>query len=423
MSETDLSELMGSCSKGTYVSDVVNYAEDIEPHNLIYLWAGVGAGKNTFIEDIMKGRNGFPKLTVLLISSRKSKVVETLHHFNDVTSAKMTNGGNCAELYARYGYIPEEYCKSVLTDTGEICEVIQQNVVCTNAYIEKYHKHIYDPQKPETHLWNRFDLIVCDEAHSLIMDSTYQSAPFYVASLIKETFLRIETNMIDESYEWLSDCISPRCRKLMLMTGTPEALETAKFLPSPHIIDLRAICSHVMPENVYFVDSVQAELQIQEQLSEGERVVYFTNHVVYPEDAAKKYAVPRDRLAVSFSDDMRRASLKNDSGEKKDKNRDYERMERAEQYLASHERLPEDVQLFITTSRNKEGVNIKDENIRHVYIESHCLTDIIQMTGRIRCGAENVYIVLDAAGFSSNEHYLECTVAKQLAEKTLGGMT
>lgn len=95
----------------------------------------------------------------------------------------------------------------------------------------------------------------------------------------------------------------------------------------------------------------------------------------------------------------------------------------AEQYLASHERLPGDVQLFITTSRNKEGVNIKDENIRHVYIESHCLTDIIQMTGRIRCGAENVYIVLDAAGFNSNEHYLECTVAKQLAEETLCGMT
>lgn len=417
MTDSDLSGLGISCNGVKRVSDVVDYARDIEPYNLIYLWAGVGAGKNYFVENFFTGRGDFPKLTVLLISSRKSKVVETLHRFDDTTSAKMTNGGNASELNKKYGLVPSEFRKTILTDNDEICEVIQQSVICTNAYIQSYHRYIYDPIKPETHLWNRFDLIVWDEAHALLTDSTYQPSPFYVAKLIEETMLRIGAHKSDEADAYIAECCSPRCKKVMIMTGTPGGLESVLSLPTPHVMDLRDSCTNVMPRNIHFLDSIQAEVQIREQLASGERVIYFSNHVVFPDEASKKYAIPNDQLAVSFSDDERRTKLKEYNKNKQKGVNDYERMEMTEDYLATNECLPPDVQLFITTSRNKEGININDTDISHVYIESHNVTDIIQMAGRVRYGAENLYIILDAPGFNNDEHSLESFMSKQLTRE------
>lgn len=411
------------CNEATRVSDVVDYARDIEPYNLIYLWAGVGAGKNYFVENFFTGRGGFPRLNVLLISSRKSKVVETLHRFDDTTSAKMTNGGNVSELNEAYGFVPDEFCKRILTDNDEICEVIQRSVVCTNAYIQSYHRYIYDPLKPETHLWNRFDLIVWDEAHALLTDSTYQSSPFYVARLIEETMLRIGTRKSDKTDVCLAECRSPRCKQVIVMTGTPGDLESALSLPNPHIMNLRKSCTNVMPRNIYFLDSVQAEVQIRTQLAREERVIYFSNHVVFPDEASKKYGISNDRLAVSFSDDERRTKLKEYYKNAHREINDYERMERTEKHLAANECLPQDVQLFITTSRNKEGINIIDKDIAHVYIESHNITDIIQMSGRVRHGAENLYIILDSPGFNNDEHYLECFLTKQLTREGTNGFS
>jgi len=37
--------------------------------------------------------------------------------------------------------------------------VTQVNVVCTNAYIESYLRHVYDPNNDTTHPWNLFDMI------------------------------------------------------------------------------------------------------------------------------------------------------------------------------------------------------------------------------------------------------------------------
>lgn len=44
------------------------------------IYAGLGSGKNTFAGHLMNGNAeyGIPKKTVLLITSRKAKVVETL---------------------------------------------------------------------------------------------------------------------------------------------------------------------------------------------------------------------------------------------------------------------------------------------------------------------------------------------------------
>lgn len=57
----------------------------------------------------------------------------------------------------------------------------------------------------------------------------------------------------------------------------------------------------------------------------------------------------------------------------------------------------------LTTSRNKEGINIENTDIPHLYVESHIQSDIIQMAGRIRDGVEHMYIILDSQDNHSPE--------------------
>ena len=55
------------------------------------------------------------------------------------------------------------------------------------------------------------------------------------------------------------------------------------------------------------------------------------------------------------------------------------------------------IQLWVTTSRNKEGINIENKDIHHLYVENHSQSDLIQMGGRIRSGVEHMYVILDSA--------------------------
>lgn len=88
-------------------------------------------------------------------------------------------------------------------------------------------------------------------------------------------------------------------------------------------------------------------------------------------------------------------------------------------HLEKFSRIREDIALFVTTSKNKEGININDEDIRHVYIESHSMTDICQMAGRLRHGAENVYIILDSQGHPPSESKFDGFFAERICQHKL----
>ena len=69
-----------------YLSDTIDYDTDIAPHQFIRIYSGVGSGKNTFVNHLVKGdffrhHDGtlVPPQHVYLISSRKAKILETLN--------------------------------------------------------------------------------------------------------------------------------------------------------------------------------------------------------------------------------------------------------------------------------------------------------------------------------------------------------
>lgn len=73
----DLSGLNNE-SELPHLSDAISYATDIAPYRYIQIYAGVGSGKNTFINRFVNGdpEKKIPKMIVLVITSRRSKVDE-----------------------------------------------------------------------------------------------------------------------------------------------------------------------------------------------------------------------------------------------------------------------------------------------------------------------------------------------------------
>lgn len=292
------------CTQKPFLSATLDFEREILPHPLTLLWSNIGSGKNVVTEKLMNGclEEGYPQLTVLVINSRKSKAVETLNKEELDVCKSFKNGGNIKSIKENPKLKLEDYTYNC-TISGKPVRIIQRSVSCTGAAIERYHQLHYDPKNPETHLWNRFDIIFWDEVHSLILDSSYQSAPFHVLDFIRNCLWHME-HKPDET----------RCKNIVAMTGTPECLQDYPWPVTPHIVDKRKECREVYPGNIRFIYKHEAEQQIREQAANGERIVYFSNRISFPDDLSKKYGIPNEKIAVSFSNEDERQKLKQACG-------------------------------------------------------------------------------------------------------------
>lgn len=101
MNESDLSDLTtGHLHKKPRLSDAIFFPTDIAPHPFVCIWADVGSDKNTFIEKMIAGcpEESIPRLTVLLITSRKAKVIETLHKYPNNVFGKLCDESNYGDI-------------------------------------------------------------------------------------------------------------------------------------------------------------------------------------------------------------------------------------------------------------------------------------------------------------------------------------
>ena len=393
-----------------HLSKVIKYHQDIEPYRFVKIYSGVGSGKSTFACRFVTGYKGnekddeVPELTTLIITSRRAKVEETLADMDVAIKEYVGQRGNLeAAAFETGEQRPEEYEKYVRiipSDSKFCADAVTHNmsVVCTNAYIENYLRYSYVPNDPSTHLWNLFDVIIVDEVHSLITDATYQTAPFTVLEFMRE-YIRLCSN---------SEETQPQCKHLIVMTGSPEPFETCIDFPVPEGMGKEYSvfdeCINVTPQKVVVLNSDAADTRLRKLLYNGEKVIYFTNHTMKKSQAIKKWHLGKEiNVAVSFSSEEKRKLLSEE--EKTD-------MEKVEDTLKGGV-LPEDVNLFVTTSRNKEGINIKNEDIKHLFVETHFSSDVIQMVGRVREGVEFLYIVSDAEQLCKGEDHMDSSFTKR----------
>lgn len=386
----------------------------------------MGSGKNYFINQFVTGNSerNIPKMVVLVITSRRAKVNELLADKEADYSARVGKWGNMTQdLYDADDWDRFKDNIRIIKDEWGEHPFYQKSVACTNAFIEKYIQNVYDPSDPGTHLWNLFDMIVVDEYHSLVVDASFQTAPFYVNSLLWEIAYRHK--LADEQEQATIDESSlpnsrPLCNHLILMTGTPE---TVRKLPvpymEPYVLDMMNKCVNVVPKNIWLLDLKQALKLLEQKIASGRRCIYFMNHVIFPEPFCKGTSIPPDDVVMSFSDEKRRKSLEEcakipvgkRTKEEQKFAKIYENMVEVENRLSGNGLIPPQFKLLLTTSRNKEGINIKSEDINDVFVESHNMSDIIQMAGRVRHGAENLYIIVNSCGYSDDDYPYEDELA------------
>ncbi len=386
-------------NKKITLTEAISYDEEIKGHPIVQIFSGVGSGKNYFAERFIEGdeQHGIPKKTVLIITSRRAKVDEVIAEGKvDIKKSISKKWDMFYHLYEDDEPYDEDKVRTIIDFWGTH-KVYQESVICTNAFIEQYLRYIYSPDYAVTHLWELFDVIIIDEVHSVITDATYQSAPFYIHELVNEFIKRHK--LADENP---LTGRRPLCEQIIMMTGTQDPLNCLKLSEEySTVIDKMNICKRVQPKNVRFITLKDAKVQIADQLAAGERIIYFQNHTDLPTEFCKGTSIDPTVVVPSFSKDEKRRLMKKE-------NRDlHNRMEALEKSLREDSLVPHDVKLFLTTSRNKEGINIEDKDIKIMYVESHILSDIEQMTGRVREGVDDLYIIVDSIGYKDNEHWFE----------------
>lgn len=374
-------------SSEKHISEVLNW-EDISQSKVTAIYAGVGSGKNGFVERLIKGEiEGQPQnINVLLITSRVAKVGETKVELADLIEEYIGIWGNVKlplDVWWEYmhgsGELPEEYKKYEVDERNQI---LNKSVVCTYAKIEHLLKRIYAYdldllEDANTLFWRWFDVIAIDEIHSLVLDASYQSAPFHIFTLIKAFYER---------------CKNPD-KHMILMTGTPQPIENLikQTIPDIKIIDLFDACINTTPKKIKFIEKDEIYKNIAKQLSDGKKIIYFYNgSIIFPKMfCAESKDIPEKLVASCFSDEEARKTFIDIDLE------GYGRMVYTEQTISASKCLPPNIGLLLTTSRYKEGINIKNQ-IDYIYIDSHLPADVVQMSGRARTGDHTVYIVVDS---------------------------
>ena len=393
----------------TRICDILDYETDITPYPFVMLYSGVGSGKSYFAGKMITGdeKCKMPPHNILIITSRRAKVEETLKDMGVLITERLTQNGNLNfEVWQTGEYRPyeyEKYLKEIKGNSGwgDFSYLsYNKSAVCTNAYISAHLRYVYNPEDPVTHLWNKFDAIIIDEVHSLVTDSTYQSAGFDVLSFIEE-YVKLQKE------GKLLECA---CKHLILMTGTPQPFETAtKHIDFPkdktNILRWFDKCENVVPENIVLIDQQTTKSNIAELLSNGEKVIYFTNHTLTESGAREKFDLSDDvNIGVSFSNDDKRKRLSPE---------EQQRIKEIDESLSKCF-IPDSIQFFVTTSRNKEGININNTDFHNMFVETHLLYDIVQMAGRVRSGMKNLYIITDTDQFKYGGNFTDIIFSKKI---------
>lgn len=326
-------------------SDVLDYDRDIKGKGLVRLRAGVGAGKNHWVRHLPETH---PDLQILMITSRK----------NTAEAEAYRVGTDCK---IRLNKLIDVEDKILLGD-------IKANlVICTNAYIEKFFRNVYDPDNPVTHLWNKFDVIFVDEAHSICSDATFTDGSFYVERFIYHTREK-----------------NPNC-DVVLMSGTTEPIDW--LFDEEHLgecvdLDIYDQCVHLVPNNVILMTRQIAAQRLYNLWKNEQRAVYFVSSVKAMSvliDRLEALGVTQEDIGIAYTSKENEDLLPPNLVQSKDSLREC---------LVEQNRIPSEIKIFITTAQNKEGISIVDDDVRYMFSESTNKADLEQMAGRIRGNPE-----------------------------------
>ena len=353
-----------------HLSDVIDLERDILPYRMVQVIAGVGAGKNYWVNQIAhtKRPGDDNYYSILLITSRA------------VTANAQ------AEKMKADRWIDLDHILQIGTGLGFQRGTVRKYVV-TNAGIENFLKAKYSPTDLSTHIWNKFDFIVLDEAHSLASDAVFSDSPFYV-----HQFLRCACRH------------NPNCH-IILMTGTPDPInwlfpEELKNNRGFHTINVLKQCIHVVPKRVILEPLSDGLFDVIEELRRGNKVLYFATTIgrikkifdfLHSDKFLRKSGITAANIGIIFSN-----TIQNIEKAKKQYGFTQETLDKMEDIrdnLVIRSLIPDDIRILITTSTLKEGIDINNDDFKTVFAETVVPSELTQMAGRLRNGVNDLRVL------------------------------
>lgn len=368
-------------STGKHLSDVIDFEKDILPYRVVQIIAGVGAGKNYWVNRVVanqwhiidENKKLSRKCNILLITSRAATAnaqAEKLgaDRWINLEDLLASNGG---DAHGAFGKQPHSHYRCIVTNSG----------------IESFIKNRYDKHDENTHIWRYFDFIVLDEAHSLATDAVFANSPFYV-----HQFLHHAVNG------------NPDCH-IILMTGTPDPInwlitDELKAHNGFNRIDILDKCTHVVPKRIILEPYSSAIFDTMEELKRGKKVLYFAQTIarikqIYDtlcdDKALRETGLLPQNIGIAFSESQE--NLKRAKTEYGFSDDVLEKMQELREGLAKNSLLPGEIKILITTSTLKEGIDINNDDIRTVFAESIIPADLTQMAGRLRKGVDDLRVL------------------------------
>lgn len=326
---------------------------DLKKSNAVCYVAGTGCGKSYWVKNTL-AKEG----TVLFLTSRITKVYEDTQKPQNEDEQEFKDDF-CAPYY---------------------------NLVTTMRLASELKKILYmrDEKSLKRNLKNfldRYDYIVIDEVHALACDSTFQQNLFIVQKFIEYAAF-IEN------------------KPVIALTATIEPIE--KYLNEFKVdqkgwyIEKLKNTEFTIPKLTSIYEKEKTEECLKTCINQGKKFVYFAN---FPSRVRKIYeycinlGVPKENIAVAMSDN----ALKKFEDSRNNQNLELDDIEKinsdAIDMLRMKSCLPDHIQILITTSRLREGVNIKNKDFNVVVCESHYLSDIIQYMGRVRKKATLFFVI------------------------------
>lgn len=311
--------------------------------NLVLITAGVGAGKNTWVQQCLtKELEGYDN--ILFITSRKLIKKQMLKdiHFSD-------------DFFECFNY--------------------RSNYVITHHSLKKFFK---DYTSFQNLLNQQFKYIVIDEVHSIIADAGYTDTAFYLYTLIKYY-------------------ISNGIRVICLSATTDKVIHFFDMFKNFQHFDFTDECKNVKPKSIKVISKVKA-FQLLSQANSQNKMIYMANSVTdicnsYYKKLTKDFNVDTSSIGIIISDS--RCKVEKSKTKNTKLKSCLNNMPSLVNYIVEQETLPENTNIILATSRIREGINIKDDNITAMFCEAHDIIDIAQFSGRYRGNVETLYIIHD----------------------------
>lgn len=315
--------------------------EELAGYNRIIIKAPTGSGKNYFCMHVLpKMANRKP---ILFITSREATAEQIGRELKEIADSE--------------GFAPSvSFCRIGKPPQG-------RNFFYGQSW--EIEKHLSEYMELARRGFFRY--IIMDECHSLTTDSTFASAPLTALEVLEAA--APDTTVI-------------------LMSACPERVVESGFAAEYVKLDY-SDCHKAEPQHVEIIQGTTAK-KLSLKAGEDNKILYYvvsTKHAYELEKELNEAGIKA--TAITSQPDERKKVY---TTEQEVKERE-QKSGLALQSLREQERFPDNVDLIITTTKLREGVNVKDRRVKTIITELRDSVSLIQCAGRVRYGVENFYII------------------------------